>query len=289
MRVALLGLGLIGGSVARALHERDPASQVQAWSPTGSGPAAALRAGVIARACDDPEDAIDGADLIILAAPAGACLGLLDDLAGPWRGRLAAAAVITDVASTKQALVLRALALGLRYVGGHPMAGRESDGFGASTPDLFVDRPWVIVPGGDPVATTRVERLAETCGARPVRMTAAAHDAAVAAISHLPLVVAASMVEAVAGGATSTRSDWSAAAALAASGWVDSTRLARGSVTMGTGIISTNSEAIAARLRDLVAVLEVWALELERSGGPDPEVVADKLANARARLTADRG
>lgn len=289
MRVALLGLGLIGGSVARALHDRDRASEVRAWTPTGAGPAEALRAGVIARACGRPEEAIEGADLVILAAPARACLGLLDDLAGPWRAGLAADAVITDVASTKQALVLRALALGMRYVGGHPMAGRESDGFGASTADLFVGRPWVIVPSGDPDAIAQVERLAESCGARPVRMTAAAHDAAVAAISHLPLVVAASMVEAVAGDAAGSRADWSGAAALAASGWADSTRLARGAVAIGEGMITTNSEAIAARLRALILVLETWALELERAGGPDPEVVADRLANARDRLTAGRG
>ena len=83
----------------------------------------------------------------MLSGPATACLRLLDDLAGPLADALGADAVITDVASTKGALVRRADAAGLRYVGGHPMAGRETAGYEASSPDLFHDRPWVVVPG----------------------------------------------------------------------------------------------------------------------------------------------
>ena len=95
----------------------------------------------------------------------------------------------------------RAEALGskLRFVGGHPMAGREASGFDAATADLFVDRPWVVVPGAHsrPADVERVEWLARAVGARPLRMDAEAHDAAVAGISHLPLVLAAALVEAV--------------------------------------------------------------------------------------------
>jgi prephenate dehydrogenase len=192
-------------------------------------------------------------------------------------------AVITDVASTKAAIVLRATALGLRFVGGHPMAGREASGYEASTGDLFLGRPWVVVPTADDDAVARVEALAAATGAHPRRMTAAAHDEAVAAISHLPLVVAAALVEAVAGG-SDDRDDWPTAAGLAASGWRDMTRLARGDVTMGAGIVATNGPAIAARVRDLVMVLEGWLAELERSGGPDEEEVAARLRNARDRL-----
>ena len=98
----------------------------------------------------------------------------------------------------------------------------------------------------------RVEALAAACGARPLAMTASDHDAAAAAISHLPLVVATALVEAVAGhGDARDRPDWPAAAALAAGGWTGMTRLARGDEAMGAGIIATNGPAIAARLRDL--------------------------------------
>jgi prephenate dehydrogenase len=289
MRIGLLGFGLIGGSVARALRERDSgAHTIAAWSPSGDGPGAAQRDGIIDRAAADAEAALTAADLVVLAGPASVCLAQLDDLAGPWRGSLAPDAVITDVASTKAAIVLRATALGLRFVGGHPMAGSDASGYEAATGDLFVGRPWVVIPTTDAAAVARVEALAGATGAHPRRMTAAAHDEAVAAISHLPLVVAAALVEAVAGGGPDggpdDRGDWATAAGLAASGWRDMTRLARGDVAMGAGIVATNGPAIATRVRDLIGVLEGWLAELERSGGPDEEEVAERLRNARDRL-----
>jgi len=287
MRVAMLGLGLIGGSVARALAlVRPEPPSVVAWSPRGDGPAAAAREGVVSRATRSPEEAIAGADIVILAAPASACLALLDELGGSWRGALTPDTVVTDVASTKGAIVARARTSGVRFVGGHPMAGRETDGFDASTADLFVDRPWVVVPPAeDDVATGRVEDLARLTGARPVRMDAATHDSIVAAISHLPLVVAASLVEAVAGGRRGVRPDWAEAVALSANGWRDSTRVARGDPAMGASIAATNAPAIASRLRDMISVLESWATELEDPDGPDEERLAARLRLARDRLS----
>ena len=285
MRVALLGLGLIGGSVARALRRSGWADagdwSIAAWSPSGDGPRAAAEEGVIDLAAATPELAIDGADLVVLAGPADECLAQLDDLAGPWRPALGADAVITDVASTKQAIVLRATALGVRFVGGHPMAGRDTSGYAASSPDLFVDRPWVVVPTTDDAAVARVEVLAAATGARPQRMSAAAHDEAVAAISHLPLVASVALVEAVTGRDQGSVED---AARLAGSGWRDTTRLARGDALMGSGILTTNAPAVAAGVRDLIATLESWLVELERPGGPEPTEVTDRLRAARDRL-----
>jgi prephenate dehydrogenase len=290
MRLGLLGFGLIGGSIARALRASGAEWSVAAWSPTGSGPRDAHADGTIDAAAPTIQDAVAGADLIVLAAPPLACLELLGRLAGSLRDGLAAGAVITDVASTKGQLIERAMADGLRFVGGHPMAGRETTGWVASTADLFVGRPWVIVPGdpADVAARERVGSLARACGAEPLTMTAAEHDAAVAAISHLPLVVAAALVEAVAeGGDGQIRADWPAAAALAASGWQGATRLARGDVEMGTGILATNGPAIAARLRDLQAVLDGWLAQLDRPDDPDHAAVAARLAAARRRLEED--
>jgi len=293
--VAFLGFGLIGGSVARALRAAGPAALgsgddsplvLTGWSPTGDGPAAAVRDGVLDAAAPDPRSALDGARLVVLAGPVPACLALLDELAAEPRPALASDVVITDVASTKVALALRATALGLPYVGGHPMAGSDRAGYAASSADLFVDRPWVVVPGRDAIAAERVEALARAVGARPIRLSAAAHDQAVAGISHLPLVVAAALVEAVAGVPASPHTDWPDARAVAASGWRDMTRLARGDVAMGSGIVTTNAAAVAARIRDLMAVLEAWATELERPGGPDPAAVQGRLSDARAVLEA---
>ncbi|HEX5015421.1 MAG TPA: prephenate dehydrogenase/arogenate dehydrogenase family protein [Candidatus Limnocylindrales bacterium] len=284
MKVALLGFGLIGGSIAYALR-RNPADwQIAAWSPSGSGPAIARAEELIDEAADSPGRAVRGADLVVIAAPPLAALELIDQLAGPLIVELAPDALVTDVVSTKQAIVARAEAAKLRFVGGHPMAGREVGGFDAARADLFSGRAWVVVPAstaryGD---RERVEMLAEACGGVPVGMAAADHDTAVAAISHLPLVVAAALVESVAGGRDGAeRADWPTAAGLAATGWEGMTRLARGNVAMGTGIAATNAPAIAARLRDLRSVLDAWLTYLERPSGPDAAQIEARLRAAR--------
>jgi len=284
VRVALLGLGLIGGSIARALARAGASWQVAAWSPTGSGPASAAADGT-ARAADTPEDAIEGADLVVLAGPPLACLELLERVAailGPNRDRV----VVTDVASTKAVIVERGTAARLRFVGGHPMAGRETSGYAAAEAGLFEGRPWVVVPahGADAAAVERVEEVARAVGARPRRMSADEHDAAVAAISHLPLIVAAALVDAVAGEPDRTREGWPTASQLAATGWRDMTRLARGDVEMGSGIVTTNAAHIAARLRDLREVLDAWLADLERDGAPDADAITARLRAARDRL-----
>jgi prephenate dehydrogenase len=289
MRVAMLGLGLIGGSVARALRARADAPVIAAWTPSGAGPGDALRDRVIDEAADRPEAALEGADLVILAAPASDCLALLDGLAGPWRPALADDAVITDVASTKRRIIERARTHRLRFVGGHPMAGRETSGYGASSAELLADRPWVVVPSGDAPADERVVAVATACRARPVLMHADEHDRIVAGISHLPLVVAAALVEAVAGGSGAERADWPLAQTLTAGGWRDMTRLARGDATMGAGILATNGDAVAERIRALVTVLEDWATALERAGDDDEARLADRLRAARDRLGAPDG
>lgn len=289
MHIGFIGFGLIAGSVARAVRasRMDPPWTMVAWSPSGAGPVRAVADGTIDRAAESAEQALVDADLIVLAAPPTACLTALDDLAGRWRASLPPTAVITDVASTKTALLERADAAGLRYVGGHPMAGREMTGYGAGRSDLFVDRPWVVTPGrfADPGDVERVVALVDACRAHVIRLDAATHDRAVAGISHLPLILAAALVEAVAGeGSGPPRTDWPAAAQLAATGWRDMTRLARGDPAMGAGITATNSIALAERLRDLQATLESWRSELERPGGPDENAIAERLRAAAARL-----
>ena len=282
MHIAFLGLGLIGGSVARAASRAGYATRVTAWTPDGGGPRAAEGDGIEASA--SAAGAIRGADLIVLAAPPLACLGLLDDLAEALAREVAPGAVITDVASTKALIVDRARARGLRFVGGHPLAGREASGYGAADPDLFRDRPWVIVPAepSDTAADDRVAGLVAACGARPVRMSAPDHDSAVAAISHLPLVVSVALVESI-----TSRTDWPASSSLAAGGWASMSRLAQGDPAMGAGIVVTNAPAIADALRDLQAVLGDW-LELIESGAIDPSEVERRLAQA-ARDANTRG
>ena len=316
MNLAFLGFGLIGGSIARAVRSNPLTADwvITAWSPSGVGPRQAVADAIVDTAPVAPEAVLTGADIVVLAAPATTCLTMIDRLAGPWRALLPEAAVVTDVASTKASIVSRADAARLRFVGGHPMAGLESAGYGSATADLFVDRPWVVVPGAfaRPSDVERVVGLIAACSARVLPMDAVVHDRAAAGISHLPLVLAAALVESVAdGGARSAGSvmtaddrpvaaalaadarplpaalaadDWPLAAALAAGGWRDMTRLARGDPAMGAAIAATNAQALAARLRDLRTVLDGWLEELDRPDGPREAAIRERLAAARTIL-----
>ena len=284
-RIAFLGLGLIGGSIALALREAGYRGTLAAWTPAGRGPAEAKRRRVVDQVAASVQEAIDGAGLVVLAGPPLAVLAQLDDLGGPLRRGLAGGATVTDVASTKVRIVAVADRQRIPFVGGHPMAGRETTGLGAATADLFIDRPWVIVPGaaaeGEGVAA--VEALATATGARPMRLTATEHDAAVAAISHLPLVLSASLVEAVAGGPG--RGDlWPLAASLAAGGWRDTTRIANGDPEMGAGILATNAQPVADGLRALRDVIDGWLEQLEAAEPIDAERLRRRLEAARTAL-----
>src|SRR5262249_41597451 len=191
-------------------------------------------------------------------------------------------AVVPAVASTKLAIVERAGARGLRFVGGHPLAGRETTGYDASDPGLLADRPWVIVPPepADPEAEARVESLAAICGAVPRRMTAHEHDRAVAGISHLPLLLSAALAETIA-----RSPDWEGARELAAGGGASMPRLARGDATMGAGILATNRDEVFERLALIRATLEAWATDL---AAPDVgERSERRLSAARELLDGD--
>lgn len=269
-RVAFLGFGLIGGSIAAAVRSADGRGRrMVAWTPAGLGPAEGVRRGFLDEAVSSAAAALDGAELVILAGPPLAIVATLAGESALLRAAAETGATITDVGSTKRRIVDSAAAAGVPFVGGHPMAGRETTGAASATADLFVERPWVIVPGDDArgADVERVEALARATGARPVRLGADQHDAAVAAISHLPLVVAAALVESVAEHGL----DWPIARSLAATGWSDMTRLATGDPEMGADILATNAPTVVARLRAMRDALDGWIGRLERDPA-DPEL-----------------
>lgn len=298
MRLAVLGLGLIGGSVVRALRRPRPADpadpwsedlEIAAWSPSRVGPRRALAEGLVDLAAESPEAALEGAGVVLLAGPPTSVLEWLDALAVRLPRRAGRTPVVTDVASTKATIVTRAEALGLRFVGGHPMAGRETSGFAAGSADLFAGRPWVVVPSrsADEAAVGLVEGLARAVGAVPIRMAAAEHDRAVAAVSHLPLLASVALAETVLGRPGEAPPEGlEAALRLAASGWRDTTRLARGDPAMGAGILVTNRAAIADGVRRLRAVLDDWLAVLETEA-LDEAAVTERLGTARNRLARD--
>jgi prephenate dehydrogenase len=209
---------------------------------------AALRARAIARGFRSLPAAAREAGVVVLAAPPAANHRLLRALAAdPSR-----AAVVTDVGSVKAPICAKARRLGLRaFVGGHPMAGRERSGFAASSPDLFRGRAWVLVyPDGAAAEARVVARMARALGARVKRMDAAAHDRAVAFVSHLPQLVAWALREAAGRDRLASRY-----LDVAGPGFADMTRLAGSPRGLWREILAENRREVIRALRILRAEL----------------------------------
>ena len=232
------GLGLVGGSLARAL-KRAGYSVVGVDRPAALGRARA--AGVLKAGFTSVEEALAGAGVLVLAAPPRASLLLLRRVAR----RAPKGLVVTDVTSIKRDIVAEARRLGLRgFVGGHPIAGNEGRGFGASKEDLFRGRAWVLTPeGADASAVRTVRSLVRATGARPVAMGAGEHDRVLAFLSHLPQVVAWAIAAAVRGDRL-TRQRLS----LAGPGYQDMTRLARSPRRLWREILEGNRDEMARAL-----------------------------------------
>lgn len=235
-RVAVVGLGLVGGSLARALTAAGYRVTGIDWPLVVRH---ALATGAIA-AGGTRTEAAAAAEVVVLAAPPATNLRLLRRLARVARPGL----VITDVSSVKGEIAREAARLRLTgFVGGHPMAGTEKRGFAASSAALFRGATWWIVPGCDPRATRLVRALVRAAGARPITTTAAAHDRVVAFLSHAPQVVAWALLEAAA-------SDPVARAHLrgAGPGFRDMTRLARSPRGLWRDILEANRAEVARAL-----------------------------------------
>jgi prephenate dehydrogenase len=246
--VAIVGLGLIGGSIALAARRLWPASLI-----IGVDSNEVLERAVVLHAIDvgaDHLSVVAGADLVILAAPVGANIALLRELAD----HLDRAAVVTDVSSTKRAVVeaARALPAHLSFLGGHPLAGAARAGIGFARPDLFSGRPWFFTPespGGSP-ALERLSDFVSALGARPHILGAAEHDRLLAFISHLPQLGVTSLMHVV-GEAVGAEG-----LALCGPGLAHTTRLASSPATVWTEICRTNADQIAAALDALIATLQ---------------------------------
>lgn len=246
MKVAVLGLGLIGGSVA--LAARASGATVAGFDPDPRTRARALAAGAIDEAAQTPEHALAGAQAAFAAAPIGA-------LAQTVRLALRSApadCVITDVGSTKRALLTElAGEPGLeRFIGGHPLAGSELAGIEHARADLFQGASWCLMPSSRQPLATRLRELVARFGARPVEIDAHTHDLLMARISHLPHVLANVLVARTADLAERERS-------LAASGpsFRDATRVAGASSVIWTGIYLSNADMLIGAIEEAIGDL----------------------------------
>ena len=240
LNVAIVGLGLIGGSIALALRGAEPDANIVAFDSDQTQLDLALRAGAI-DSCASDFAALAKADLIFICVPVAQTAPVFDGL----RPHLRAATIVTDVGSTKQSVIASARAnLGAsvaQFVPGHPIAGRERAGFAAAASALFEGKNVVLTPLAEnsPVSIETVRSLWQRCGARVVEMPARSHDDIFAAVSHLPHMLAFALVDDFA-----SRSNAKDLFSFAASGFRDFTRIASSSPEMWRDIALDNREAL---------------------------------------------
>src|SRR5919197_2337447 len=275
-RLAIAGVGLIGGSLALAARAAGLVGEVVGFGRSAENLRLARERGVIDRAERDPAAAVAGADGLVLAAPLGACAGLAE----AFRPHARLGTILTDVGSVKQTLVaaLEAAWAGVGpVVGAHPIAGSEASGAGAARADLFRGRRCILTPtpATDPAALARVRALWEGVGARVEAMPPALHDELLARVSHLPHLLAYALVAAVGEQVIAGRRvlDY------AGSGFRDTTRVAASPAELWADIAPANAPALGAALAEFRAALD----RLERFvGARDTAGLATALGAARA-------
>lgn len=248
----------MGASLALAL--RPNVEYLVAVEPDPFSRQQAINRKIVDEATDDLRAAVKSADTVILCAPVRVILSLVRDKIGSW---MRSNTLLIDIGSTKQDIcdAMGRLPIGIQAVGGHPMTGKEVNGLDAADPFLYANRPWVICPTRrmTPAARGRALALLEAVGAIPVEMEAERHDKVVAAISHLPYLLSASLVATVRRFAENDPGVWD----LAAGGFRDTSRLAGQDIKMMGDILSTNTQAVAtllAMFRVQLALLETMLI-----------------------------
>jgi arogenate dehydrogenase (NADP+) len=274
--VGVVGLGLIGGSIALDLRQQGLVVHGLVHRPATAE--RALQRDLVDRVSTDPA-VLQGCGLVVLALP-------LDGLLDPDPKLLAALppqAVVTDVGSVKQPVLERWQGLHPRFVPSHPMAGTAQAGVEAGLAGLFAGRPWVATPAvdTDAAALASVQDLATLLGAHWLCCPAAAHDQAVALISHLPVLVSAALLQAADRSAAAAGDELGALVrALASSGFADTTRVGGGNPQLGTLMARSNRTALLQALqgyRHSLAALEQLVQQGEWSGLQGALQVAQQL------------
>jgi prephenate dehydrogenase len=271
-KVGIVGLGLIGGSIALKARELWPTSLVIAVDDKDVLETA-MRLHAIDVAADDLIILAE-ADLVVLAAPVKQNISLLDQLDDHLRGP----AVVTDTGSTKREIVAAARSLPprFRFVGGHPLAGAARGGLEHARPDLFVGRPWLLT-----AEDAKLSAFISALGATPRIVGVEAHDRLLAYLSHLPQLTASALMQVVGEHVGQEGLD------LAGRGLADTTRLASSPADIWADIAATNADEIGAALDDLIALLQELRTDL-REGDRLADVFTE-AARWRERLPKSRG
>ena len=273
-KLVILGLGLLGGSVAAAAKQRGLAREV-VGAARRSGPLERARKAGIVDSVASPLEAVVGADFVVLGTPVGSMPGVVAEVASS----LESGCIVTDVGSVKVSVIDMLPGLlpeGVDFVGSHPMAGSHLRGPDHARADLFEGATCVVTPrqGQDPSAVERVEEFWRELGARVTRRTPAAHDEQVAWVSHLPHLLAFAFAD-------SLHSAPVDVGELAGSGFRDFTRIAQSDAELWGEILSLNSKALSGPLNHFSEALAKLARLLEEGDG---ESLEQLLSQARVRL-----
>lgn len=240
-RVALIGLGLIAGSMSLAMREAGLAAHVTGYARSAETRATAREIGLVDEVTETLAEAVRGADLVVLAVP----VGVMGDIAAEIAPHLAAGAILTDVGSVKQA-VIDAVAphvpAGVHFIPGHPLAGTEHSGPRSGFASLFLNRWWLLtpLPDNDPAAVERLSALVRAMGANVDVMEPAHHDLVLAVTSHVPHLIAYTMVGVADHLRRVTESE---VIRYSAAGFRDFTRIAASDPTMWRDVFLHNREA----------------------------------------------
>jgi prephenate dehydrogenase len=261
MTIAIIGVGLIGGSIGLAARVRG-LGRVVAFDAVDGVAQEAVRLGAADEAAGSFESAVHGADLVILATPPAQIVEALPRL----QHCLTPGAVATDVGSVKTPVARTAQRLGFtRFVPSHPMAGRETHGLKSATPDLFDGATWPVTPleTSDDAALRRIEAFLSGLGARPLRLTPERHDSIVAVTSHVPHVLAYALHAL----ARTARAGEPHLFDLAAGGFHSTTRVAASDPALWTRICLSNRENVARELATLRGRLDDVQAALDAGDG----------------------
>lgn len=279
--VALIGAGLIGGSLGLALREHGVASEVRGVDPAPGAVAAALERGAVTVVCDGVAEAVAGAEVVVVCAPVGEIPGLVQQvLATAGEGT-----VVTDVGSAKgEVLSHLSAAERERFCGGHPVAGGERSGVAGARPDLFEGATWFLTPTGEtrPDLLARVHAMVSSIGAVPVAVDAQVHDHLMALVSHLPHVMASALMRQ----AASTAPQGREALRSAGPSFRDLTRVAGANPRLWADILLSNRDAVLAETRRHQGELAEVEQALERGDREWLEGFFGTAAEGRARLLA---
>lgn len=275
MRVAVLGVGLIGGSVGLAVRQRLGAS-VCGYDSSPNAMQRARQRGAVDQAAESVAEAVRDAQAAFVAVPVGALPELIDKVLGA----APADCVVTDVGSTKRAVV--AAHEDERFVGGHPLAGAENAGVEHARADLFEGCTWYLTPTSctSGVLYERLHRMLHSLGAQPSAIDAQHHDRILATVSHLPHVLANVLVSQVAG----TLAAGSERLPATGPSFRDATRVAGAPSAIWTDIYLSNSDALMAELDATIQRLEAIRAALQGGDGRAIEQWNDAAAEDRRRL-----